>query len=185
MLLANIKSGSVLVAQPKILGESFFERSVVLVAKHEKTGSVGFIINKPVHIHLSDVFAGINKDFEIFSGGPVDQDKLYFIHNCPDLVPNSIEISNGVYWGGDFEVVKKLIQDDVIDTSNVRFFLGYSGWETNQLVSEVSEDSWIVKDSIDQEIISSKHKDLWRTELRKLGGEFLLWINSPKDPSHN
>jgi putative transcriptional regulator len=40
-------------------------------------------------------------------GGPVEQDNLYFIHNIPELIPNSIEISNGIYWGGDFESTKR------------------------------------------------------------------------------
>jgi putative transcriptional regulator len=45
--------------------------------------------------------------FKIYNGGPVEQD-FYFIHNIPELIPNSIEISNGIYWGGDFESTKAL-----------------------------------------------------------------------------
>ncbi len=60
---------------------------------------------------------------------PVEQDNLYFIHNIPDLIPNSIEISNGIYWGGDFESTKELINSGIIGKNNIRFFLGYTGWE--------------------------------------------------------
>ena len=41
----------------------------------------------------------------VYNGGPVEQDKLYFIHKIPELIPNSIEISNGIYWGGDFKEI--------------------------------------------------------------------------------
>ncbi len=44
------------------------------------------------------------------------------------LLPNSIEISNGIYWGGDFETTKNLINEGKINKNNIRFFLGYSGW---------------------------------------------------------
>jgi putative transcriptional regulator len=39
----------------------------------------------------------------------LEQDNLYFIHNIPELIPNSIEI-----WyllGGDFESTKALINN--------------------------------------------------------------------------
>ena len=41
--------------------------------------------------------------FKVYNGGPVEQDNLYFIHKVPHLIDNSIEISDGIYWGGDFE----------------------------------------------------------------------------------
>ena len=185
MLLANVHSGSVLIAQPSIMGESFFERSVILLAKHEEKGSVGFVLNKPLGVYLCDLIKDVTKNFQVFSGGPVEQDNLYFIHNVPSLIPNSIEISNGVYWGGDFEVMKQLIENEEITSSNVKFFLGYSGWGANQLVTEISDDSWIVKEKDTAEIISIPHTNFWKNELKQIGGDFLLWINSPKNPSHN
>ena len=185
MLLANVHSGSVLIAQPSIMGESFFERSVILLAKHEEKGSVGFVLNKPLGVCLSDLIKDVTKGFEVFSGGPVEQDNLYFIHNVPNLIPNSIEISKGIYWGGDFEIVKYLIENNKIDESNVKFFLGYAGWGANQLIAEISDDSWIVKEKETDEIISIPHVNFWKNELKQIGGDFLLWINSPKNPSHN
>jgi putative transcriptional regulator len=86
----------------------------------------------------------INASFKIYNGGPVEQDNLYFIHNIPELIPNSIEISNGIYWGGDFESTKALINNGKIKKNNIRFFLGYTGWEENQLQLEMISNSWIV-----------------------------------------
>jgi putative transcriptional regulator len=44
----------------------------------------------------------------------------------PNLIPNSVEISNGIFWGGDFELTKSLINDHKIKQRNIRFFLGYT-----------------------------------------------------------
>jgi putative transcriptional regulator len=74
----------------------------------------------------------------------VEQDNLYFIHNVPDLIPNSIEISNGIYWGGDFESAKQLINNKKITKDNIRFFLGYTGWDEHQLETEMNSNSWII-----------------------------------------
>lgn len=186
MLLTKIKAGSVLIAEPSIIGDVSFQRSVVMVANHDEKGSVGFIMNKPLTHTLSDIVPSITSEFRIFNGGPVEQDNLYFIHNVPHLVPNSIEISEGIYWGGDFDVVVELIENKQISSTNVKFFLGYSGWSQNQLQDEMSASSWVVKDVTSLNgIISQPAIDYWRNEIVALGGEYLLWANAPENPTHN
>jgi putative transcriptional regulator len=55
------------------------------------------------------------------------QSRTTSIHNIPDLIPNSIEISNGIYWGFDW---KELINNGKINKHNIRF-LGYTGWKNS------------------------------------------------------
>jgi putative transcriptional regulator len=71
---------------------------------------------------INDLLPEINASFKIYNGGPVN--KTISIINIPELIPNSIEISNGIYWGGDFESTKALINNGKIN--NIRFFLGYT-----------------------------------------------------------
>jgi putative transcriptional regulator len=107
MIQKKINKGQLLIAEPSISGDLSFNRSVILL-DHDEEGSVGFIINKPLKYTINDLLPEINASFKIYNGGPVEQDNLYFIHNIPELIPNSIEISNGIYWGGDFESTKAL-----------------------------------------------------------------------------
>jgi putative transcriptional regulator len=79
----------------------------------------------------------INASFKIYNGGPVEQDNSLFYPQYPELIPNSIEISNGIYWGGDFESTKKLINNGKINKKQYPFLLGYTGWEENQLEMEI------------------------------------------------
>lgn len=186
MLLTKIKAGSILIAEPTIIGDISFQRSVVMIANHDKKGSVGFIMNKPLTHTLSDIVPTITQEFRIFNGGPVEQDSLYFIHNVPDLVPNSVEISEGIYWGGDFDVVIDLVQQNRITSDNVKFFLGYSGWSKDQLNDEMSANSWVITDNSSiQDIISKPAIDYWRNQILALGGDYMLWSNAPENPAHN
>ena len=185
MLLTKIKAGSILIAEPTIIGDISFQRSVVMIANHDEKGSVGFIMNKPLSHTLSDIIPTITHEFRIFNGGPVEQDSLYFIHNVPHLVPNSVEISEGIYWGGDFEKIIDLIKQNQITTDNVKFFLGYSGWSKNQLNDEMNASSWVVTGASIQNIISQPAIDYWRNQRVALGGEYLLWANAPENPAHN
>jgi putative transcriptional regulator len=121
----TLQKGQLLIAEPSLLGDFSFNRSVLLLTEHNAVeGSIGFILNKPLHYNLNDLIDDIDASFQIYNGGPVEQDNLYFIHTIPSIIPNSIEISNGIYWGGDFEVTKQLINDKQISKESIRFFLG-------------------------------------------------------------
>jgi len=116
----------------------------------------------------------------------VEQDNLYFIHKIPDLIPESIEISNGIYWGGNFEVVKELILKGLVTDKQIRFFLGYSGWDAEQLQEELISNSWIVTPQKDaKDIIERPYRSFWKDKMVELGGNYMLWANAPENPSYN
>ncbi|MEO1548487.1 MAG: YqgE/AlgH family protein, partial [Bacteroidota bacterium] len=93
--------GKLLIAEPSLTGDVSFNRSVVLLAEHNQEGSVGFILNKPLDYNINDLISEITIPFQVFNGGPVEQDNLYFIHKVPHLIDGSIEISDGIFWGGN------------------------------------------------------------------------------------
>jgi putative transcriptional regulator len=163
-----------------------FNRAVILLADHNALGSVGFILNKPLDYNLKDLIDGTDSDFTVYNGGPVEQDNLYFIHKSPDLIPNSIEISNGIFWGGDFDVVLDLINTDQISEDDIRFFLGYSGWAEQQLDDELESKAWVVTENIyDKDIIAKSCQSFWRDKMLELGGNYSIWSNAPENPSYN
>ncbi|NNE76195.1 MAG: YqgE/AlgH family protein [Pricia sp.] len=180
------KKGKLLIAEPTLTGDVSFNRSVVLLAEHNEEGSVGFILNKPLEYHISDLVTEIEIPFQVYNGGPVEQDNLYFIHKVPHLIANSIEISDGIYWGGDFDKTIDLINKKVISEEDIRFFLGYSGWASLQLDQELSSKSWIVvKNDYASAIIHKSADAFWKEKMVELGGNYLLWSNSPENPSLN
>ena len=180
------KKGHLLVAEPSSLGDISFNRAVVLLAEHNDQGSVGFILNKPLSFTINELVPEIESNFNVYNGGPVEQDNLYFIHNVPEIIPNSIEIAYGIYWGGDFETTKTLINEGKISKKNIRFFLGYSGWEINQLEKELKEDAWIVTENkLKNKILSKSTQSFWKEKMNEQGGDYVLFSNAPSDPMLN
>ena len=180
------KKGHLLIAEPSILGDVSFNRSVVLLAEHNDEGSIGFILNKPLNYTINDLLPEIEASFKIYNGGPVEQDNLYFIHNIPDIIPNSVEISNGIYWGGDFETTKQLINEGKITKNHIRFFLGYSGWSVNQLEMEMQENSWIVaENTLKNKLLSKASTLFWKEKIIEQGDEYVLFSNAPENPMLN
>jgi putative transcriptional regulator len=186
MISEKLQKGQLLIAEPSIIGDLSFNRSVILLADHNEEGSVGFILNKPLKYTIKDVLPEIEAKFKIYNGGPVEQDNLYFIHNVPHLIPNSIEISNGIFWGGNFELTKDLINKGLIKKKNIRFFLGYTGWDSEQLESEMQSNSWILSKNIyKKDILGKSSAHFWKEKILELGGDYLIWSNAPENPILN
>lgn len=186
MILTKPTKGDLLIAEPSIIGDLSFNRSIVLLTNHSEEGSIGFILNKPLEYTINDLIPEINAPFKVYNGGPVEQDNLYFIHKVPELIPNSIEISLGIFWGGDFSVVSKLIIEKKINEKDIKFFLGYSGWEIDQLEEELKSNAWVVTKNIYKKaIIEKDYQFFWKEKMIELGGNYSIWSNAPENPSYN
>lgn len=186
MLNKKPQKGKLLIAEPALTGDVSFNRSVVLLAEHNDEGSVGFILNKPLEYDICDLITEIVVPFKVYNGGPVEQDNLYFIHKVPHLIEGSIEISDGIYWGGDFEKTISLINNLTITEADIRFFLGYSGWDSLQLDQELSSNSWVVvANEYQSGIIEKSSSAFWKEKMLELGGEYLIWSNAPENPTLN
>ena len=133
MVDREVTKGQILLAEPFMIDPNF-RRSVVLLCEHQSDGSIGFILNKPLKMNVSELIADF-PDFEseVYFGGPVATDTIHYIHNVGGLLEESVEVNRGVFWGGDFSKLKFLISSQLVDPTNIRFFVGYSGWSGGQL----------------------------------------------------
>jgi len=179
------EKGRLLISEP-FLPDPNFERTVVLLCDHNDEGSFGFVLNKPSTLKVNEVMEDINNvDEVVFIGGPVQQDTLHFIHRNTAL-DKAVEIQEGIHWGGNFEDLVILANTKQLSASNIRFFLGYSGWGPGQLESELKQDSWIVCDYITDELLfDTEPQIMWKKALENMGGRFSVYSNYPVDPSMN
>ncbi len=179
-------AGKLLISEP-FLADPNFKRSVVLLTEYSEEGTLGFIFNQPSALLLKDLVPDFGKgEFPVFIGGPVEVDTIHFIHRCYDKLNSGEEIARGIYWGGNFETLSVLIDTDSISTSEIKFFLGYSGWGVGQLKEELNSNSWIVSDQYHQDLVFSQNEDaLWREVIINLGPRYAHVSNFPIDPSLN
>ena len=178
--------GKLIVATPSILGDFNFRRSVILLASHKTTGSIGFILNKKLNYKLSDVVEDVNIKFPLFYGGPVEQDNLFYLHRLGNVIPDSIKINSSLSWNGDFKFVTKLINENKIKLNDIRFFLGCSSWSNGQLEKELDEKSWEPFEIVSTEkVLKMKNQNMWKKCMISLGGKYRLWSNAPENPNFN
>lgn len=175
-----------MISEP-FLPDPNFERTVIIICQHNEEGSFGFVLNKPSVMKFDEVLKDIGDFGEtLYVGGPVQQDTLHFIHRAGDLIEGGVEISEDVYWGGNFETLKVLIENKQINPDDFKFFLGYSGWGSGQLLDELKADSWIISPGATHErIFDYEPERLWRDVLKEMGGRYRMFSNYPDDPRLN
>jgi len=179
------QKGRILISEPFLM-DNYFKRSIVLITEHSDEGTVGFVLNKPVNMKVNEIVTDFPEIEAVVSiGGPVQTNTLHYIHTLGDIIPNSMKVIDNIYWGGEFDVIKRLLESGSLNQENIRFFLGYSGWQSNQLEDELSENAWVVADIGPEEIMSPMNKFFWNKTLHRLGKKYQMWSNFPENPQMN
>jgi len=176
--------GRIIISEPFLPG-NYFSRSTVLLVDYSPNGAVGFILNKPFEKPINELF----EDFpeytsEVFVGGPVGNDSLFYIHTLGNKIKGSIKVKDELYWGGDFEDLKSVIASGIAQPGQIKFFVGYSGWSAGQLDDEITANSWLVTEADIKQIMKS-NQDFWLESVMNAGGHYKTWRNFPEDPNSN
>lgn len=178
-------NGILLISDP-FLKDPNFMRTVVLLCEHREDGTFGLILNRHFEQTLGDLITELEGyNIPVYYGGPVQLDTLHFLHQLPHEIPGGQEVIKGVYWGGDFDLVVQMLKNNTLDTSRIRFYLGYSGWGSGQLNDEMNEKTWLTEKAIAPLIFHKNVNELWKDALKQMGGEYEQLINYPIDPQLN
>ena len=117
-------TGILLIAHP-LLQDPNFRRTVVLLCRHEASeGSFGLVLNRVLEDPMNELLVG----FESFTtaihlGGPVQTDTLHVLHSHPD-VDGALPVIDGVWWGGDGDAIRSLVELAGEPFESFRFFIG-------------------------------------------------------------
>ena len=149
--------GKVLLAVPFLQGY-YFSRSIVLLTEHDKNGSMGLVLNKPLDLNINQLLKEgtsletILGNYKLCCGGPVSPDRLFYLHKFASI-PGAVEIKDNLFLGGDFEVLQHIAGTMEHPEDYIRFFIGYSGWSPGQLKEEITDNSWVVQEMETDEIL--------------------------------
>ncbi|WP_299180259.1 YqgE/AlgH family protein [uncultured Chryseobacterium sp.] len=176
--------GKILISTPDISGD-IFSRSVVLIIEHNEGGAFGLILNKK-NTQMSSRFRNFfDFKIDVYDGGPVENEKVFFIVKGKKVTEIYTEITDEFYLTEDIESIISTILNKELDINDVKIFSGYSGWSANQLDIEIQRKMWTVVDIYNLDYTLPNDQTLWKSIMQNLGGEYLLWANSPEDISLN
>ncbi|MFT4719133.1 MAG: putative transcriptional regulator [Candidatus Azotimanducaceae bacterium] len=117
----------------------YFDGSVSLLIDHSPLGAFGLMINRPLSKPLSELLVDVPQDLycPVFEGGPVEGDRLFFLHSGERQYPGTLKLSNDIHLTACDELIEDLIQGQ--PPSHINAYLGYAGWAAAQLERELFE----------------------------------------------
>jgi putative transcriptional regulator len=189
-------TGRLLVATPA-LGDSNFDRSVVLVLDHDEDGALGVVINRPTPLDVAEVLPFwqplATEPGVLFQGGPVALDSalgLALVPGDDDDEPLGWRRVVGRVGLVDLDVPPEVLAAEV---TRLRIFAGYAGWGAGQLEDELAEGAWYVVDARfggpgpddPGDPFTDEPEELWRSVLRRQGGDLAMVSTYLDDPSLN
>jgi putative transcriptional regulator len=178
------KAGALLVSEP-FNPEPKFKRSVVLISQHDQRGSIGFILNKPTDLTVNQVLEDFPEfDARVYWGGNQRLDSVYYIHTIPHL-KGALPIANGIYWGGDYEQLKVMVESKVVTPQQIKFVAGYASWEGKLLEKEIKNNNWWVTEADEQSTLLEAPDVLWGKVLQRTGHVYGILNDFPEDPGQN
>jgi putative transcriptional regulator len=176
----ELKKGDLLVSQPFMI-DGNFRRTVIYMVEYNEEGALGFILNRPVEYMVDELIQDF-PDFKspAFFGGPVSTNTIHYIHKLGHMLEDSVEIADGIFWGGDFNKLKTLITQNLVSDKDIKFYVGYSGWSPGQLEDELIHGSWIIAPGDSNYIFKFKNSDLWKKVLEHKGDNFDVIAQMPE-----
>lgn len=182
----EVSKHSLLLSAP-MLDDMYFSRSVIYLCEKNEEDTFGLILNNPLHIKIGELIPELEDyAFDVSFGGPVETDAVFVLHTFKDI-PNSVEVDNGVFFGGDFDLLKELIFAGKATSENLRFFLGYSGWEPNQINEELEANTWLVAQEFENADLFSTHQanSQWVNIVNRLKDKYRILKDFPVEPLWN
>lgn len=158
--MQNLK-GSFLVSTPA-LNDTFFERSVIFITEHNNEGAYGFILNHPFPRKLNELLEFKHAAaIDLYNGGPVANEQLFFLHSSDINIPGGKSINDNIYQGGDFRKAVELLSNGKLSLAEIKIFIGYCGWNSNELESEIAEGSWKILPASTETIFNHAEEIIW------------------------
>jgi putative transcriptional regulator len=159
-------TGQLLVASPA-MRDPRFQRTVILIVRHDRKGALGITINRPVGERslatllqaMGDSTAPRAGSVRIFAGGPVQPEVGLAIHSAEYDRQETLLINGELAVTASLEVLRDIARNQGPKKSLVA--LGYAGWSSGQLESELAREDWLVTPASAALVFDTPRERVW------------------------
>ncbi|XP_010461200.1 PREDICTED: uncharacterized protein LOC104741955 isoform X2 [Camelina sativa] len=186
------ETGCVLVATEKLDGYRTFARTVVLLlragTRHPQEGPFGVVINRPLHKNIKHMkstkteLATTFSECSLYFGGPLEASMFLLKTGDKTKIPGFEQVMPGLNFGtrNSLDEAAVLVKKGVLKPHDFRFFVGYAGWQLDQLREEIESDYWHVAACSSDLICGASSENLWEEILQLMGGQYSELSRKPK-----
>lgn len=163
-----------LIATPAIK-DPIFASSIVYMCEHSEDGSMGLVVNHQTSQVLDDIFTQLDiscedeatKNQPVYIGGPVQLEQGFVLHTTDGDWQNSIEVSSGIHLTSSLDILQAIA--DRRGPDDFLVILGFSGWASGQLESELHQNSWLTSSCSAELLFHQNSEDKWQMAFDTLG----------------
>jgi putative transcriptional regulator len=172
---------ALLLSMPQ-LADPNFNRTVVLLCRHNEEGAFGLVVNRPVmtsgpvmvqvRTDATTERQTLGEELQVWVGGPVEPQRSWILVGHDEdgaEQERGVSIIDGLYLSTSPELLRRVLGPT--PPARTRLIIGYSGWKSGQLEAELRASAWLTSE-VDRELIFDTPPDrMWETALRRLGAD--------------
>jgi putative transcriptional regulator len=159
-------AGQLLVAAPW-MGDPRFERTVILIVKHDPGGAIGIVINRPIGEQpLDSIFKALGQkeadvagSVRVFSGGPVQPEVGFVVHSPDYRRPETVAVTDRLSITTSVAILRDI--GDKRGPAKVLVAFGYAGWGPDQLEHEIAERAWGLAEADPALVFDEDRDNVW------------------------
>jgi len=161
-----------LIATPS-LHDTIFKKSIILICEHDKKGSMGLILNKPMinkknkSLFIDNIFNDKKIDSKIYFGGPVNINTCFILHDSSYLTNETVQISKELSLTSNKKIISDLKKGHGPET--YRLNIGYAGWDAGQLEEEIENGDWLLTPAQQNFVFKTPDEKMWVQSTEKFG----------------
>jgi putative transcriptional regulator len=157
------------------MGDPRFTRTVILLVRHSKGSAMGITVNHPIDDRpLAELMrvvgqdaSGVDGEVRIFSGGPVQPEIGFVLHDAAYQRTSTIDIDGRVAMTSTAEILR-----DIAHHTGPRKFLvafGYAGWGPHQLEAELAQHAWVTAPEDPALVFDAERDKVWAAAMSRAG----------------
>jgi putative transcriptional regulator len=168
---------SLLLSMPQLTDPNF-NRTVVLLIRHNDEGAFGLVVNRPlattgrVVVNLeTEAPLSTDRELQVWVGGPVEPQRSWILVGEPTEAEavGGMRIADNLYLSASPDLLRRLLEPS--PPAHARLIVGYSGWGPRQLETELNASAWLLSD-VDRDLIFNTPPDrMWEAAIRRLGAD--------------
>jgi putative transcriptional regulator len=159
-------AGQLLVAAPS-MGDPRFERTVILIVRHDPGGALGIVINKPIgETSIASVLEALGRKggdtsgaVRVFSGGPMQPEAGFVVHSADYRRPETIEVNDRLSMTSSVDILLDIGAKK--GPAKILVAFGYAGWGPDQLEHELQVHAWGIAETDPTLVFDEDRDKVW------------------------
>ena len=158
------------------LADPNFSETLTLICEHNNNGALGFVINRPTGIPLSDLLEqqemafsptpGVT-DAPLYQGGPVDIDRGFILHSPEKQWATTMQVNDEFSITSSRDIIEAVLHAE--GPKDIMYLLGYAGWAPGQLEEEIADNAWLTTRASADIVFHTPIEQRWKKAANQLG----------------